>query len=410
MASMQEHYLHYLWQFQYFDKRDLATSQGDRLIILHPGIRNEDAGPDFLNSRIIINDITWHGHIELHVKASDWKLHKHQKDPAYDNVVLHVVWENDQPIERKDHTLLPTLSLKDKVDPQLWERYQQLIQSTTKIPCASQIHRVDAITKMSMLDKALFKRLTHKNGLANQLLANNQGDWQATAYQLLSYNFGFKANSPPFLELSVDLPWEIIARHTDNTMELEALLLGQAGLLEKDVQTPDLYLNQLIREYEYLKHKYQLPIGRLNRANWKFFRLRPANFPTIRIAQFAQLLHQYPQLFNWLVHTPVQALNKQLAIQQSTYWQQHYQFGKLSKRKIPGLGRSSIENIFINTVVPLLVAYGKAQDEPSYIDRAIGILEGLPAEDNQITRYWQDLGIAIKTAFDSQASIRCLVP
>ncbi len=402
---MQEAYLHYIWKCQYFDKKELTTSQGDRLIILNPGTSNMHAGPDFLNSSLVINEITWHGHVELHVKASDWLLHKHAQDPAYDNVILHVVWENDQPIQRKDQTLLPTLVLQGRVDPERWNRYQQLIHSPFKIPCSNQLDQVDSMIKTSMLEKALFQRLTHKNNLVHRLLANNQGDWEATAYQLLAYNFGFKVNSHAFLDLSLSLPWRIMAKHTTNLTQLEALLLGQAGFLEKTSSEPDLYVDALAKEYAYLAHKYQLTTHRINKVQWKFFRLRPANFPTIRITQFAQLLHQYPQLFHWLIDTPAQALAKQLAITQSSYWQHHYRLGIPSKAKIPGLGKSSIENIFINTLVPLLVAYGKAQDEPAYIDRAVEILQSLPAEHNAITRYWQKLGIPIHHAFDSQAAI-----
>jgi hypothetical protein len=402
---MQEYYLHYLWQFQYFDKKELVTCQGDPLIILHPGTRNEHAGPDFLNSSMIIDGITWHGHVELHVKSSDWKLHKHQQDAAYNNVILHVVWEYDQPIERKDHTLLPTLQLQDKVNPQLWQQYEQLMHSPYTIPCAGQFQQVDEIIKTSMLDKALFQRLTHKNNLVYQLLTNNQGDWEATAYQLLAYNFGFKVNSQSLLELSLVLPWKIIAKHSHNITQLEALLLGQAGLLVTDSGQADAYLDQLTQEYNYLKHKYQLIADRFNKGHWKFFRLRPANFPTIRITQFAQLLHRWPHLFNLLIHSSVKDLIKQLTIIQSEYWQHHYQFAIPSKRKIPGLGKSSIENILINTAVPLLVAYGKAQDEQSYVDKAIDILQSLPAERNKITRYWQTLGMSVNNAFDSQALI-----
>jgi hypothetical protein len=402
---MQENYLHYIWQFQYFDKKELVTCQGDPLMILYPGTRNEHAGPDFLNSSILINDITWHGHVELHVKSSDWKLHKHQLDLAYNNVILHVVWEYDQPIERKDHTLLPTLKLQGRANPTLWQQYERLMHSQYTIPCAGQFQQVDQITKTSMLDKALFQRLTYKNNLVYQLLANNQGDWEATAYHLLAYNFGFKVNSQAFLELSLSLPWKTITKHSEIITQLEALLLGQAGLLTKSLKQDDDYLHQLTQEYDYLKHKYQLITDKINKSHWKFFRLRPANFPTIRIAQFAQLLHRQPQLFNLLIHSSVKDLIKQLDIIQSVYWQQHYQFASPSKAKIPGLGKASIDNVLINTVVPLLVAYGKSQDEQTYIDKAIDILQSLPAEHNKITRYWQKLGMSVNHAFDSQALI-----
>lgn len=402
---MQEDFLHYVWKFQYFDKQDLRTHQGDKLVILNPGTHNEHAGPDFLHGSLVIDDITWYGHVELHIRATAWHTHKHREDPAYDNVVLHVVWDHDQPIHRRDGALLPTLVLKDRVAPQLLQQYQEFAHNKATIPCARQFRQVDAIIKTSTLDRALFQRLTHKNNLVYQLLDDNQGDWEETAYQLLAHNFGFKVNSSAFLDLSLSLSLRIIKKHAETLSQLEALLLGQAGLLEAADHTPDDYLAALTKEYAYLAHKYQLKTNKLSQLSWKFFRLRPANFPTIRIAQLAQLLHQYPHVFNLLVHTSPTDLYEQFAITQSAYWQRHYRFAKPSKAKIPGLGKASIENIVINTIVPLLVAYGKSKDEQDYIDRAIALLQSLPAEHNAITRRWERLGLQVKSAFDSQGMI-----
>ncbi|OJW72804.1 MAG: hypothetical protein BGO68_00565 [Candidatus Amoebophilus sp. 36-38] len=403
---MQEDWLHFIWKLQYFDKKDLITAQGDKLTILSPGIRNKDAGPDFLHASIMLGDITWYGHIELHVKASAWQTHQHHLDIAYENVILHVVWYNDQSIQRKDHTPLPTLVLQGKVAPTFLEKCEQLIQQQINIPCGSQLYQVPTIVKNSMLDKVLFQRLSNKNALVYRLLNNNQGDWEETAYQLLAHNFGFKINSPAMLELSIAVPLKIIRKLRQERIQIEALLLGQAGLLtttSKDI--PDAYMTILIQEYSYLSHKYQFNKYTINKSNWKFFRLRPANFPTIRIAQLVQILYQQPHLFNWLVHTPVEVLRSQLAVTQSTYWQHYYTFGKPSKSKIPGLGISSIENILINTVVPLLVAYGKSHDQSTYIDKALALLQTLPPEYNNITHEWEKLGIKAQNAFDSQALI-----
>lgn len=402
---MQEDFLYYLWKRQYFDKQALATSQGMPLSILRPGTHNEHAGPDFLEGKVTIDGVTWHGHIEMHLRASDWYTHQHQTDKAYENVVLHVVWEHDRDIQQPDGTILPTLELKDRVDAKLYRQYQRLVQNPIPIPCASQLPQVDTLVHASMLDKALFQRLTHKHNLVYQLLQRNNNDWETTAYQLLAHNFGFKVNSVTFLDLAQRLPLKILAKHTDNLVQLEALLLGHAGLLAPEKTIPDDYLVTLQKEYDYLRHKYQLPSTLLTAAQWKFFRLRPANFPTIRIAQFAQLIHQSSNLFALLVNTPTQSLFQQLSIVQSRYWQQHYRWGKEAKASIPGLGKSSVDNILINTVVPLLVAYGKTKDEQDYTDRAVAILQYLPAEHNKITRYWESAGIKVKHAFDSQALI-----
>jgi hypothetical protein len=404
--KIQEEWLYYIWKLQYFDKQALTTCQGEKLTIVSPGTRNEHAGPDFLNAHIVLGNISWHGHIELHTKASSWQAHKHHVDSAYENVILHVVWHNDQPIHHADNTLLPTLSLQGRVDPQLLQQCEQLIGQQTNIPCAKQLHTIPKIVKISMLDKVLFQRLSNKNTLVYQLLANNQGDWEETAYQLLAYNFGFKVNSLPMLDLSRALPLKIIKKHREDLLQLESLLLGQAGLLEttNDEGTNE-YKQELIQNYTYLIHKYQLNSAKVSQIDWKFFRLRPANFPTLRIAQLAQVLHQQVHLFNWLIHTPLEALKDQLAVTQSIYWQQHYTWNKLSKHKIPGLGIHSIENILINTVVPLLVAYGKTHDQTTYIDQAITLLQSLPPEDNAIIREWKKLGMEVKNTFDSQALI-----
>ncbi|MEL6606676.1 MAG: DUF2851 family protein [Bacteroidota bacterium] len=400
---MQEDFLYYLWKLQYFEKKGLTTCYGEPLTVLQPGTRNEHAGPDFLNGKITINDVTWHGHVEMHINASDWYAHRHQKDKAYENVILHVVWNHDKDIQQLDGTIMPTLVLKDKVKPGLYRQYQELLHNHDTILCAKHLPQVPDLVKASMLDKALFQRLTNQHNLVYRLLEENKGDWEETAYQLLANNFGFKVNSAALLALAKDLPLQVITKQSDQLLSIESLLLGQAGLLQQE--EVDDYLAALRKEHQYLAHKYQLPVDKMHSNQWKFFRLRPANFPTIRIAQLAQLLHQHPNIFDLLVNTPTEILRIKLAVLQSAYWQDHYQFVKASKTKIPGLGKASIENILINTVVPLLVAYGKAKDEQDYIDRAVAILQHLPAEYNAITRHWEEVGIRVKSAFDSQALI-----
>ncbi|MCG8340710.1 MAG: DUF2851 family protein [Cytophagales bacterium] len=402
---MQESFLYYVWQFQYFDKKNLTTCQEEALNILHPGMLNAHRGPDFVNANLIINNIAWYGHIEIHVNASDWYHHQHQEDPVYDNVILHVVWNNDRVIRRRDGSILPTLALKNSVSPTLITRYKQLLVNKSPIPCAHQLSTVSEVVKISMLDRALFQRLTQKNSLVYQLLENNKNDWEETVYQLLAYNFGFKVNSEPMLALSLSLPLKIVARQRYHLTQLEALFLGQAGFLKKKATRKDNYFVLLSKEYQYLTHKYKLAASKVTEAQWKFFRLRPANFPTIRIAQFTQLLHQHQSIFHLLVKSPYKTLYQALAVRQSAYWQKHYQFAKKSNANIPRIGKVSIENILINTVVPVLIAYGKSNDEQNYIDKAVEILQQLPPEDNKITRYWADVGIKVQSAFDSQALI-----
>lgn len=401
---MQEKFLHFLWRFQFLNKKDLHTSTDEKLEIITPGTHNEDSGPDFLNARIIIGSINWYGHIEIHINASDWYRHNHHTDKAYENVVLHVVWNNDRDIVHTDGMTLPTLELKSIALSGLCKKYHQFEQTKLPIPCAKHLDEVPILIKNAMLDKALYQRMTNKNNLVYRLLEQNTGDWYETAYQLLAYNFGFKANNETFLRLAQSLSIKTILKHNASLLQLEAILFGMSGLLPM-APPNDEYIENLQKEFALFQHKEYVHKQALFTPQWKFFRLRPANFPTIRIAQFAQILHQHTNLFDTLISTPTKEIHKVFSITQSIYWQNHYNFGKKSSPHIPGLGAKSIDSILINTIVPLLVAYGKTKDNQDYIDRATAILEYLPAENNKITRIWIENGIKIKNAFDSQASI-----
>ncbi len=401
---MQEKILHYVWKFQQFDKRKLTTASGEKLEIISTGKENHNSGPDFLDAHIYTGTVSWHGHVEVHCKSSDWYLHNHQMDLAYDNVILHVVWENDKPITRADGTMLPTLELQNITPPSVLENIGELIETTAPIPCASQLSEIPAVVKRSMLDKTLYQRVASKSELLYNLLKQNKGDWHETAYQLLAYNFGFKVNGVTFLKLSQSIPLKIALKLATEPLQLEAVLFGTADLLPKeDVQ--DDYSKSLNDKFVFLKNKWPELNGVINKTEWKFFRLRPANFPTIRISQFAKLLHIHSNIFDALLCIPTKNIHKAFAVEQSNYWQHHYSFGKRSVARIAGLGRSSIDNILINTVVPLLVAYGKAKDNQDYIDRATAILEFLPAEHNRITKMWVENNFRVKSAFDSQGSI-----
>jgi len=400
---MNESFLHYLWQFQYFDKNDLLSSDGEPISILKVGFLNSNSGPDFSDAKIKINGIEWAGTVEIHIKSSDWQVHHHETDAAYDNVVLHVVWENDQQIFRVDKTLIPTLELKDRVDASLLKEYRKLINNPSAIACEKSFTGVDDLVKLSMLDKALMQRLENKASQVNEILKLNQGDWEETCYQLLAKNFGFKVNADPFYQLAKSLPYKIIQKQ-NGLLQVEALLFGQAGMLE--TKTKDEYITSIFQEYKLLAQKYSLHESRLNPSQWKFLRLRPANFPTVRIAQFASLLYSSKNIFSQFVSAnSFSSIQKLLAVDQSAYWSTHYRFGKKAKSAVPDIGESSIQNIIINTVAPLLVAYGKYKDEQVYIDKAVELLQQLTAEQNKITRTWNDLGMKVKTSFDSQSLI-----
>jgi hypothetical protein len=401
---MNESFLHYLWQYQYFDKTDLQTQDGEPISIFKTGILNTNAGPDFSQAKIKIGAIDWVGNVEIHANASEWLNHKHNINKAYENVILHVVWENDAETKRMDGSVIPTIELKGRVDEGLIRAYKKLINSPASIPCEKSFPVVSDLTKLSMLDQAILQRLESKAEIVNQLLKSNNNDWEETAYQVLLKNFGFKINAEPFLQLAKSLPYKIIQKHSSNLQQIEALLFGQAGMLE--TKTKDEYISLLYREYEFLSKKYSLYESRLNSAQWKFLRLRPANFPTLRIAQLASILYSQKNLLSTFIETDsYPKLLNVFAASPATYWQSHYHFAKKSKGFVPDLGESSKQNLLINSVVSLLVAYSKAKDDPRLMERAVEILQHLPAEVNKITKLWTGLGISVKSAFDSQALI-----
>lgn len=401
---MNESFLHYLWQFQQFEKTNLQTTDGQSICVLKIGFLNSDAGPDFSNARLQINEIEWAGCVEIHIKSSDWYLHNHQDDKAYQNVILHVVWEHNQAILREDGSEIPTLELKNIVSQNLLEKYEQLINNQQIIPCEEQFKTVSELAKIQTLDKVLLHRLEQKAQIVFDLLKANHDDWEETAYQLLAKNFGFKLNAEPFLQLARNLPLKTLQKHRNSLMQIEAMLYGQAGFLNSNFS--DEYIINLQKEHTFLAAKYQLKDKAVELHEWKFLRTRPANFPTVRLAQFAQIVANQASFFSAFVHyQDIKALKKSLAVSQSEYWQEHHSIEKQSKQKLKGLGKDSVDNILINTIIPLLVCYAQVFDNQEYIDKAIGLLETLPAEKNHITDFWEGLGQKTKNAFDSQASI-----
>lgn len=401
---MQESLLHYIWQFQYFHHEDLKTTTGEPVRIYHPGHRNLDAGPDFSHARIRIGDMEWIGSVEIHIFSSGWLDHKHDADAAYDNVILHVVWEENESIYRKDGSRLPALELKGRVDESLLWQYRKLVNNPYNIPCAHSFNTVSGLVRLTMLDRALVQRLENKAAEVFAILQKNRNDWEETCYQLICRNFGFKVNKSPCQQLAQTLPYRLLRKHAGNILQIEALIFGQAGFLEKT--EGDDYYQLLLREYRVLAQKYRLAEKQLNRAQWKFLRLRPANFPTIRLAQLAMLLNKGKSLFSRIIEGNSYAdLRQEFSVTQSDYWQHHYRFASASGTRVPSLGEGSIDNIIINTVAPLLVAYAKAKDEQRYTDRAIQLLQEVPSEHNAITRAWQEIGYTSTSAFDSQALI-----
>ncbi|RIV26958.1 DUF2851 family protein [Fibrisoma montanum] len=402
---MPEAFLYFLWQYQYFDRTYLTTTTGETVQVLQPGFRNHNAGPDFINARLLINGVEWIGTVEAHSRTSDWLAHRHQHDRAYDNVILHIVWENDTVVDRANGAPLPTLELGRRTDSAVLTRYHQLCNSPDAIPCAGQFRSVQPLRLTAMLDKAMLQRLERKAAGVRTLFEQADQNWEETAYRLLAANFGFKVNADPMAQLSRAVPLKALQKHRDTLLQAEAMLFGTAGLLA-NVEEPDAYTQSLQREYRFLAAKYGLADKQMQAHEWKWGRLRPANFPTLRVAQFARIVTYHASLFSLFVGTDnVAGLLRSLQLAPADYWQTHYRFGKATDKAAAVPGQTSAENIIINTVVPLLAAYAHHRGQSAYVDRAIALLEQLPAEQNHLMDEWDALGLGIRTAFDSQAAI-----
>lgn len=399
---IQEAFLHFIWQNQYLNKVNLSTHARELIQIQKVGYHNHLAGPDFKEAEIIIDNIKWVGAVEIHIKSSDWHKHKHQGDPNYANVILHVVYHHDKEVLDPHGNPLPTLSLKGLIKPKMLVRYQQMLDNDEPIPCAQTLQATKVITRLSMLEKALVGRIESKAMAVTQLLKANSSDWEETAYQWLAKGLGFKVNSDTMLELAGLVPAKVLHKHNE-LKHYEALLFGSSGLLNVDVQ--DGYLQTLKTEYEFLSVKYGIR-DQLNYNQWHFAGARPSNYPTIRVAQLAVLLFKHQNIFSLFTEfNDPKDLIKELQISQSSYWQTHVVADKESKVKTLGLTRSAKENLLINTTVPLLVAYAKYKDRSEPLDKALNLLMALPKEENRITRLWNDLGWNVASAFDSQGLI-----
>jgi hypothetical protein len=398
---LKEDLLSFIWQFRLFTTTQLQCSAGEVLEIIQTGQQNKHAGPDFFNAKLRIGLTNWIGNIEIHVKSSDWILHGHSRNRAYDNVVLHVVYEEDARVCRADGTIIPTLVLKHICSPALFERYNALLSARTAFPCEMQIATVEPIVISSSLSGVLVERFEKKYADVLGILQLNKGDWDATMYFLLARSFGFKVNSIPFEMLASSLDHQLFARYKENPLQLEALIFGQAGFLTGHFE--DTYPTQMKLEYEFLKKKFNLqPI---DVSIWKFLRMRPASFPTLRLAQFAGLMIKSQHLFSKILTTQdlpsVKAYFADLPVH--SYWRNHYHFSSRTAAAQTQLGKRSIENIIINTVCLLLFSYGKHMDQPSFMDQAFSFLEQLHAEKNNIIQKYLESGIKIENAYDSQA-------
>lgn len=398
-----EDLLYFLWKFRLFKQQQLLITTGETLEIISPGIHNKHAGPDFEEAKVRIGETIWVGNVEMHLRSSDWNQHGHTADKAYNNVVLHVVLENDEPVFRNDGTQLPVLELRGRIPKNIESNYRDLMENLNWIPCEKKLGSIDGFHVQSWLSRVLIERLEEKSPQVENLLKEYKGSWDDAFYVMLARNFGFKVNTLPFEMLARSLPQAILARHKNNPMQIEALIFGQAGFLGNDAL--DDYQRQLKNEYFFLQKKYQLiPI---ENYLWKFLRLRPNNFPTLRLAQFAALIIKSNHLFSKIMGIndimELKACFSDLPI--SSYWEKHYRFGAITSAS-GRLGVSSVDNILLNTVVLFIFYYGKCAGKENFVSRAIAVLENLPFENNYITRNFQAAGIKGGGADVSQALLQ----
>ncbi len=399
---MKEEFLQFIWKHDLFVNNKLKTVDGKTIEIIYTGQPNSDSGPDFFNARIKIDETVWAGNIEIHQKSSHWYQHKHDTDPAYNNVILHVVELHDKQVKVNEHEL-PTLEISYPVE--ILENYEQLLMSEKWIACEDKLAEVDPFLLRFWFSSLMIERLESKTNDILKILEQNKNNWNETFYQLLARNFGMKTNAFPFELLAKSLPLNILSKHKYDLFQIEALLFGQAGLLNETLLGDDYFLS-LRKEYSYLYKKYGL--SGIESHLWKFMRLRPINFPTIRIAQLAMLIHHSTALFSRILETEdLDKLNTLFNVSASEYWNNHYRFNKISEEnRQKNLGKIVFNNLLINTIAPLLFVYGDQHLDQGMKDRALFLLEKLEPESNQIIRKWNELGIGSRSAFETQALLQ----
>ncbi|CAA0214119.1 DUF2851 family protein [Tenacibaculum maritimum] len=397
---MKEDFLHYIWKYKLLPLKKLVTLDGCTLTILKEGMYNTNAGPDFLNVHLRIDGQVWVGNVEIHVKSLDWYLHNHEKDKNYEAVILHVVWEYNGDVFMKNNRCLPTLELKNIIDEQRIENYQNLFSKKRDwIPCGSQIRTVSPFVLSNWLERLYFERLEGKSRKIKGLLKASNKDYEAVLFQLLTKNFGLKVNKDAFLNLGKSLAFTVVRRESFNEKSLSALLFGQGGFLEDD-KVENEYYSSLKKEYQYLKHKYSL--NSIGNHQFEFFRMRPNNFPTIRIAQLVSLYHAHQGLFSKLMKfNRIEMLYEIFDVEINDFWKKHYTFRTTSKSSRKKITKQFIDLLIINTLVPLKFVFGKDRGEEEL--RGIAMLMQLKAETNNIVDKFKELLVVPKNALESQA-------
>ncbi len=397
---INEDFLHFIWQFQNFNQQQLHLQDETPFSIIHPGEINHHAGPDFFNAQIRINDTRWAGNVEIHVKSSDWIKHGHQHDSNYNNVILHVVWEEDVPLFNQDGKPIPCFEISGRIARKTLEQFKILITSNQKVPCQDSIKLVDHVFFRQMFDRVLVERLSKKLEQIQQLY-KRFNNWEYVLAIVVAKAFGFKTNADAMQFCVLSIPLEAILFCQNDVLKMEALLFGQAKLIPELAN--DDFTKAQKEQFERIKERFNLKNH--HGPAFKWLRMRPANFPSIRISQLAAFLVELSEHTKALLnHKPLE--NHLGKIKTSEYWNSHYRFGEKSKQiNEMNLGSSSQQNILINAIIPFLFALSKGKHDLKFQESAIKLLNELPAERNKITKQLESAGFPIKNAFDSQAAI-----
>lgn len=402
---MDEKLLQYIWTHKLFTLSGIKTVSGDTLSILSVGVPNFNSGPDYVDVRIKINDTLWVGCMEIHLKSSDWDRHKHQQDKAYSNVILHVVYEHDKEVYTEAGVQLPTLELKSLINQEIVDTYKSYMNTSYDIACRNQFCKVDQFRLFSWLDRLLIERLEERTQEIEQLLEKKVHHKEEVFYHYLAKAFGFKTNAAPFSLLAESLPLSCLAKQKDNLLQIEAMLFGQADLLPTDYT--DEYTDALRKEYTFLQKKFSLTPSCQSSA-WKFAKLYPSGFPTIRIAQFAALVYRSSSLLSKVLQAEnIEELTKLFTVKASDYWNSHYQFGKASSKVMDkALGKAAVNSLLINTVLPFMYAYSQWESNQALQSKVIHFYENLPLENNNIVRKFITHRPDFSNALHSQSLIQ----
>lgn len=402
---MNEALLHTIWKYKLLGKNKFTGSKQETIEVVSIGEHNQDSGPDFFNSKIRINEVLLVGNVEIHIKTSDWLKHNHQRDKAYDNLVLHVVYEHDKELPQNEQFNVSVLELKNYIKPSLLEQYNQLQLSKQPIACGKSITKVSDIVWSSWMDRLAVTRIEQKTAYIEHLFEYSKHNHEDALYILLCRNFGFKINNDAFELLGKSLSYSLLKKYADNSVQIEALLYGVAGFLDELFE--DKYPKQLQNEFEFLRNKHQLIP--LKKENWKFSKTRPVNFPTIRISQLANLISKQQSLYHLLEQKPdLKTLQVFFDCEPNAYWKAHFKFDIVSEESSKPLGDTAFHSIVINTIVPYLFFMSKHNLQSDCVDYALDLLSQLPAEVNTKTREFTKLGVKTLNALESQAQIQLL--